>query len=246
MGKKRRTNKSGQHPKTDWEFIHRILHSPAIRTVYIYGPPGIGKTYSAYHEGRDPAGVFAVTLTEDTPAAELRGHFIPAGKEMIWHDGPFTSAMRKGARLVINELTHAPPEVVSLLYPVLESIETARLTLPTNETVWPASGFQVICTDNEPPDQLPDAIRDRFDAIVEISEPHPEALDLLAEPLREAARRSHTLEDERRVSVRGWHAVQRLQDEFGLRDACCVVFGPNRGGQIYDVLILGGNNGDNK
>ena len=41
-------------------------------------------------------------LTEDTAAAELRGHFLPRGKELIWHDGPFTAAMRQGARLVVR------------------------------------------------------------------------------------------------------------------------------------------------
>src|SRR5574339_225733 len=92
---------------TCWELIEKLLESESVRSLYLYGPPGVGKTYSAYHKGRLNNGLYAVTLTEETPAAELRGHFIPKGGEMIWHDGPFVKALKQGARLVVNEVTHA-------------------------------------------------------------------------------------------------------------------------------------------
>ena len=148
--------------------------------------------------------------------------------------------MREGARLVVNELSHGSADVQALLYPVLESEETARFTLPTNETVRPAPGFHVVCTDNESPASLPAALQDRFDAILEIAEPHPEALALLSEPLRRAALDSVGLGTERSVSLRAWLNLEKLQREFGLGDACTVVFGVERGAQIYDAIILAG------
>ncbi len=224
---------------TDWALVEELLSSEEMRTMFLYGDPSLGKTYAAYHFGRTGEEIYAITLTEDTPAAELRGHYVPVEGELVWRDGPFTAAMRNGSRLVINEVTHGPPEAQSLLYPVLESIETARLTLPTNETVRPAPGFQVICTDNLTPDELPDALQDRFDCTIEVTEPHPNAFDKLPADLRQAARRSFALESARRVSIRRWLAIDRLRGKIGLRKACHAVLGPARGDQIMDALNLG-------
>jgi MoxR-like ATPase len=223
---------------TDWAFHERVLRSPSVRTAYLWGPPGLGKTFAAYHIGlRGP--LFALTLTEDTPAAEVRGHYMPVGNGMEWRDGPATLALRTGGRLVINELTHGSPDVISFLHPVLENPDTALLTLPTGETVRPAPGFQAFLTDNLPPEELPLALRDRFDCILEIREPHPAALAQLDPRLIGAALRSFTLEPERRVSPRGWLSVQRLLSELGERDAFRAVFGPARGAQLHDALLLG-------
>ena len=225
-------------PATDWGFIESVMRSSSLRTAYLWGPSGFGKTYAAYKIGlRGP--LFAVTLTEDTPAAEIRGHYLPVGKGMEWRDGPVTLAMRSAGRLVINELTHGSADALSFLHPVLENPDTALLTLPTGETVRPAPGFQLFVTDNAPPEDLSLALRDRFDCILEVREPHPAALAQLDPILVEPAKRAFTLEPDRRVSLRGWLSVQRLMKEFGLRGACLAVFGPSRGAQIHDGMILG-------
>ncbi len=227
-----------QTPGTDWGFVEHLLCSPNVRTAYLWGRPGLGKTYAAYHFGlRGP--LYALTLTEDTPSSELRGHYLPKGREMPWHDGPATQAMRAGGRLVVNEVTHGSPDVLSLLHPLLENPDTACLTLPTGETVRPAAGYQLFATDNLPPEDLPEALRDRFDCLIEVREPHPAALAKLDERLRGPALRSFTLEADRRISLRGWFSVQRLMPELGLKGACLAVFGAARGLLIHDGLILG-------
>ena len=66
------------------------------------------------------------------------------------------------------------------------------------------------------------------------------ALSKLSPPLREAALRSFALEEERRVSLRGWLTLERLRHELGLEDACLVAFGAERGSQICDALRMGG------
>jgi MoxR-like ATPase len=200
----------------------------------------VGKTVAAYTLGRLQRGLYACTLTPETPAAELRGTYLPQGDTIVWHDGPVVRAMREGARLVLNELSHASDDALAFLYPILENADTCRLTLPSGETVIPAEGFHVVITDNLPPDDLPAALRDRFDALLEIREPHPDALAMLSEPLREIARRGAGLDAERRVSVRPLIAIDRLRCELGLRDACLVVLGAARGSQFYDALRLAG------
>jgi len=221
-----------------WQLIERVLASPLVRTVYIYGPPGTGKTYAAFHYGRVNRSPYSVTLTEDTSAAELRGFYLLKGTDGVWHDGPFVRAMREGARLVINEISHASGDVLALLYPVLESFETARLTLPTGETISPAADFHVVVTDNLPPDRLPEPLQDRFVAILRVLEPHPAALANLDPQLRTLAETAIAITDDRRISARGWQNLQVLKEEFGLEKACQLCFGPERGQMLYDAIQL--------
>jgi MoxR-like ATPase len=239
--KSRRPDADSNSARIDWEIIEQVLASFAVDRVYLWGPPGISKTWTAYHKGRLERGLYAVTCTPETPASELRGHYLPrADGGFEWRDGPVVKAMREGARLVVNEITHASDDVLSFLLPILEFPETARVTLPSNETVAPAPGFHCIVTDNCPPDDLPPALRDRFDAVLHVEEPHPEALAKLSAPLREVARRGFALDDARRVSLRGWFVLDRLRHELGLERACAVVFGAERGAQIYDAVVLAG------
>jgi MoxR-like ATPase len=224
--------------RKQWERCRRALESLLVRTAYIWGPPGIGKTFAAFHFGRVERGYYSVTLTDETPAAELRGHWVFKGGDAIWFDGPFIRAMREGKRLVINEICNANADVLALLFPILESPETAQLTLPTGETVRPAPGFHVVVTDNNPPDQLPEPLQDRFVVLLHVTEPHPDALAGLPEHLREAAAATLQLTDNRRISARGWTNLAMLEGEFGLEEACLLAFGPARGQMVFDALSV--------
>jgi MoxR-like ATPase len=237
---KSKAKSSTRTARVTWDLVGRVLACSCVRHVYLYGPPGIGKTYCAIREGRRDGNVYAITLTQEMPASELRGHWTPRGNEFVWMDGPVVRAMREGALVVLNELLHASDDALSFLYPVLERDATARITLPTSETVVPRPGFRVIVTENRPPSDLSAALRDRFDAVLEIDEPHPQALEGLSPVLREAARRSFSLDDERRVSVRPFLVLDQLRFAIGLEDACTAVFGPQRGSQLFDALVLAG------
>jgi hypothetical protein len=236
--KNSKKNKTQSQESEDWDFVDRVLASRRAHTIYLYGPPGTGKTYSACRAGLGDRESYSVTMTPDTPAAEMRGFWMPKGSEFEFQLGVFVEAMKNGSRLIINEISNASHDVLAILHPVLESRETARLTLPNLETVVPAEGFQVVCTDNLPPDQLPDALRDRFKSVIHVSRPHPAALARLPEDLREAALRTFDLESERAVSIRGWLAVHEMEEEFGRQMAFRVVFGRERGEQLYDALSL--------
>jgi len=240
----KKTDKSNKPEKKistadDWALVEELLASPLAHTIYLRGPPGIGKTYPAYRFGLKGREVFSISLTPETPAAELRGFWMPKGDQFVWQDGVFIDAMRKGARVVINEIAHASHDVLAILHPILESRETAQLTLPNLETVSPAEGFQIVCTDNLPIEQLPEALRDRFNCSLHVGRPHPDSLAALSENLREAALRTFDLETDRAVSIRGWLSVQAFEAEFGLQKACRAVFGHERGEQIFRATVLG-------
>lgn len=225
---------------SQWELIQCALELdlPGTGVVFIGGPPGIGKTYSAYHHGRLGNRFYAITITEETSAAEVRGHFILKGNEAVWHDGPFVMAMRVGARLVVNEISNANSDVLAIMMPIFESPKTAELTLPTGETLRPAPGFHVVITDNRGIDELPDALDDRVGSVFWVNQPHPDALMELHPDLRELAIATAALDDERRISLRGWLSLQGYIPDFGLEAACILTFGPDRGPLVHDVIVM--------
>ena len=219
-----------------WEVAEAIMGvSPR---VLLRGKPGTGKTYHAVHSALRPdQKVYTITMTEETPAAELRGHYVPNGDTFIWADGPAVMAWREGARLVINEIDRSSDDVWSLMYAILDDPDFAELTLPTGEKVRPKEGFQVIATMNGEPEDLPDALQDRLPVDIEITDVNPDAIARLPEDLREPARNTALAKtDERGISIRMWLEFASLREklpiklgdeEKGIEIAATAVFGDN-------------------
>jgi len=194
----------------EWDLINSIL--PKTRRVLLYGPPGTGKTHAATYLDTEGKTVYSLTLTEATPDAEIRGHFVPAGDgKFKWMDGPAIKAWKEGCPLVINEINRGSPEAQSFLYVLLDDPKTARITLPTGETVTPQEGFRVVATMNGRPDELPEALADRFPVSVEVMQTNPHALTQLPTELRKLARdTSNIVDEERRITIRSWLAFADL------------------------------------
>ena len=159
----------------NWE-LARIALNSRTRAIFLHGPPGTGKTYTAAREGLGGRECFMVTLTPETPSSEGRGHYMPTGGEFMWSDGVFIRAMREGHRLVLNEISHASEDVLAILYPLLEGAETARLTLPTGETVHAHERFQCVVTDNNDMDSLLGALQSRLAVRVHMRAPRSQSL----------------------------------------------------------------------
>jgi hypothetical protein len=220
-----------------WDLVASVIrHS---RTTLLYGPPGTGKTHAAHTADRDGRSLFTVTMTPDTPAAELRGHYVPVGNEFKWQDGPAIRAWREGGRLVINEIDHAGGDALSFLLACLDSAETACLTLPNGEMVRPAAGFQAVATMNgDPEEDLPPALRDRFPVAIEITEAHPDGIASLPQDLQMAATGSVVASDpSRRVTLRAWLAFASLRSRIGSEAAARAVF-RSRAADVLDALKI--------
>ena len=219
-----------------WVAAESVIDAGMGNTL-LYGPPGTGKS----HAGQSGGGrVYNVTITPDTPAAELRGHYHPRGGEFVWQDGPAVRAMREGARLVLNEVNHAGGDVLSFLLAALDNPASCRICLPSGETVRPAPGFHVVGTMNGEPDDLLPALRDRFAAAIEIDEPHPAAIASLPADLQNAARGTVTATGSDRLTLRQWLSFASLRERVGAEVASQVTFGA-RWRAVLDSLTAGGD-----
>jgi MoxR-like ATPase len=201
--------------QTCWEIVSAVLNH-STRTL-LHGPPGTGKTHAACRLGlNDGQRVFSVTLTEETPAAELRGHYILKQGKYIWHDGPAIAAWRCGGRLVVNEIQRGGPDVHSLLLAITDDPEIAEMDLPSGEKIKPAAGFSCVATMNGDPKELLDpALSDRFAISIHIDKVHPAAVAQLPQDVQQAAARTALIDEEdRRISVRAWHAFAQLRERL--------------------------------
>ncbi len=210
-----------------WEIAEAVIG--VSRRVLLKGKPGTGKTFAAANlalEKDQP--VFSLTLTEETPMAEIRGHFITKGGEFVWMDGPAVRAWKEGGRLVLNEIDHASDDVLTFLYAIMDDPEYAQVSLPTGEMVSPAAGFHLIATMNGELHDLPDALQDRLPVSITIDKMNPEALQALPEDLRDPAMNTTMLSNEERsISVRAWSEFAHLRTKLDQRMAAQAVFGDN-------------------
>lgn len=228
--------KSSKKPEalTAWKIAEAVI--PHSSRILLYGPPGTGKTTAANFAALKSGQVYNVTLTEEMPAAELRGQFVPKGGEFVWHDGPALQAYRNGGRLVLNEIDRGSSDALIFCYALLDDPGISKISLPTSEHVTPHEDFSVVATMNGEPSDLPEALQDRFVSIL-IDKPHPDAMKSLPEDLQDAAHNSVSGTGESRVSFRTWRNFADLRDLVGEEIAAKAVFGP-RAQSILDTLKL--------
>ena len=221
----------------DWPTTEAVIRGS--RLCLLYGPPGTGKTTAAVRTGA-PGKVFSLTLTDETPAAELRGHFVPQGGNFVWMDGPALRAFRDGARLVLNEVDHASGDALDFLQGLLDDPGIASLDLPSGETVFPGEGFSCIATMNGQPEDLPVALQDRFAIRVEVTEPHPDALASFPKPVQDAIVGTVAVDDsDRRTSLRAWRSYVDLSAVVGDDAAAKAIFG-TRHTEVLNALRMAG------
>ena len=220
---------------SQWELVEKAITFGD--RVLLYGPPGTGKTTAAMKVG-SPASVFKTTVHPDSTVAEFEGFYRPEGERFVWQDGRAIRAWRDGARLIVDEIDKAEGDVLTFFYAVLDDPDVARLTIGSGETVRPAAGFKVVATMNGHPEDLPDALLDRFDAVILVSEVNPAVYDAAPNdlvPLMQDENLQQALGVG--LSARPWKAFDKYRKRVGTDVALQIVFG-KRGVELGKVLSV--------
>ena len=224
--------------QSPWNLLEHALSD--AHTVYVWGVPGLGKTYTAQRGGSNRL-MFSQTCNQDLSVQEYMGFWAPGKEGVTWLDGPVIRAMKHGGLLVLNELHKASEAAQDFFLAVLDNNESSALTLPSGETVTAAAGFRVVATANDAPSVLTEPLRDRFEVVIKLDTPHPELVARLNQAhkgLGDLVLNSYGQPD-RRISPRSGLAFARLLScGWTDRRAAYAVFG-DRAQDILNTLNIG-------
>jgi MoxR-like ATPase len=226
----------------NWPEVLRILNAlknPPRRKL-LFGPPGTGKTTYALSLSPESE---RLTLTPGQFPDALLGKFLLREGSTYWADGPATRAARKGVPLVLDEIHKAGSELDSTLQAVLDDATVCKLNLDNGETVEPKDGFRVIATMNGSPDQLAEAVLDRFDMVLKCNLPHDGILRRLSPEVAAYGMNlaQNTPDNDQWVPTQTWRrflSFEHLRGE-GVSDelAAELVFGEGQGKTVLMALI---------
>ena len=128
---------------------HRgIVSGPIHDGLWLTGPMGSGKSSLIVQTAaRLNLNLVEVNGKRRLEVADWVGHLTAIGGDVLFEDGPLTTAVRHGAWLLINEADLIDPGELAGLNTLLDG---GPLIIPENggEVVFPAPGFGLICTAN--------------------------------------------------------------------------------------------------
>ena len=126
--------------------LKKILASRSFYPTFITGLSGNGKTYSVEQAcAQLNRELIRVNITIETDEDDLIGGFRLVDGSTVWHNGPVTEALERGAVLLLDEIDLASNKILCL-QSILEC--TGVFLKKIGKFVRPAKGFTVVATAN--------------------------------------------------------------------------------------------------
>lgn len=195
--------------------------------VLLIGPPGTGKSTTAMIANDIE---YRVTMTEGMGVEDIIGMYQLIKGETVWVNGPWVNAIAGDKPILCDEVDHHPTEIGSVLYGLLD--DKPEIMLPTGERIQSSKkGYKVIATTNSNVTSLPEAILDRFEAILPAITPHPAALAEM--PADEKAAVTNYFKNlavtpwqwSGKPTLRRMKAFRKLTPVLGRKNAAAAAFG---------------------
>ena len=142
------------------------------RSALFYGPAGTGKTMTCKLLAKQVGLPIMETIncTENLDEFVL-GKFIPDGDKIVFKESYVTKAIREGGAVVFEEINFAKPQHIAFLNSLLD--DNGFVRLDNGETVKRNPNFRFFATMNVGyfgTRELNQALRNRFNAVIELSE----------------------------------------------------------------------------
>lgn len=146
------------------------------KNIILTGGSGIGKTsciLQIAHSIRQPT--LRINFTAHTQPSDLLGSKELVDGKTFWQDGVLPQAMKNGYWIIFDELDSAPPELLPIIYPVLERTSTVTMKENNGEVIHAHPNFRCFATANtigamqsrrhrfKATQQASDALTSRFD-----------------------------------------------------------------------------------
>jgi methylenetetrahydrofolate dehydrogenase (NADP+)/methenyltetrahydrofolate cyclohydrolase len=121
----------------EWDAMNAIIDAResmgTLPRILIAGPSGNGKTTAAENVAEQRAWpFFEVSMSNAIYEADLLGTTNVVGGDTVWEDGPITKALLSSRErptvLLVDEVNRAMPEVLNVLFPVLDDRCRVELT----------------------------------------------------------------------------------------------------------------------
>lgn len=128
--------------------LQKILNNQEVfLPVYIYGETGIAKSMSVIAAcAKAKRELFRLNVNIMTTEEDFVGGFRLVDGQTVFEHGPLVQAMKRGAVLLIDEISALSPNNAFCLFSVLEG--NPLYIKKTNEIIKPTKGFTIVCTDN--------------------------------------------------------------------------------------------------
>ncbi|NKY57184.1 CbbQ/NirQ/NorQ/GpvN family protein [Nocardia flavorosea] len=224
---------------TDIELFHKAFQRRI--PVMLTGPTGCGKTRFVEHMGqRLDRPVVTVSCHDDLTSADLVGRFLVTGGDVVWRDGPLTTAVKNGAICYLDEVVEARHDSLAVLHSLTDHRRALYLDR-AGEVVSAPETFMLVCSYNpayrSSLKELKPSFRQRFMTLtMNYLDPDREAAVVVAETgvaqetarrlvtcartIREADEVFHFEPPSTRVLVTTAHLIAAGADEWEATLAC--------------------------